>query len=57
MPLKQPILINLSLHKCGSSSINDYCVNMNSRHEAWHSGVTETYIKVLNNKYPKKAFL
>ena len=57
MPLTQPILINLSLPKCGSSSINDYCENMNSRHEAWHSGVTETYIKVLNNKYPKKAFL
>ena len=57
MSLKQPLLINLSLPKCGSSSINDYCKHMNSRHEAWHSGVTETYIKVLNNKYPKNAFL
>jgi len=57
MTFKQPLLINLSLPKCGSSSINDYCKNMNSRHEAWHSGVTETYLKVLNNNYPKETFL
>lgn len=57
MAFKQPILINLSLPKCGSSSINDYCQNLNSVHEAWHSGVTETYLKVLNNNYPKETFL
>ena len=57
MTLKQPLLINLSLPKCGSSSINEYCKNMNSKHEAWHSGVTEIIIKVLNNKYPKNSYL
>lgn len=57
MTFKQPLLINLSLPKCGSTSINDYCKNINSRHEAWHSGVTETYLKVLNNNYPKETFL
>ncbi len=54
---QDPLLINLSLPKCGSTSISDYCSSqLNSGHESWHSGVTDAYLKYKKGKYPLEAF-
>ena len=54
----EPKVINLSLPKCGSTSIDRfssrYC---NSTHEVWHSGMTEALVKYKLGLYPKPSLL
>jgi hypothetical protein len=54
----EPKVINLSLPKCGSTSIDRFCsLYCNSIHEIWHSGITDALVKHKMQLFPKSSLL
>jgi hypothetical protein len=53
-----PKIINLSLPKCASTSIDRFLSpDVSSGHEVWHSGITDALVKYKHNRYPISSLL